>query len=71
MSSSTTKASKVDKSAEATQVLNTQRETPRPKEDNVRLLAYEKWEKAGSPTGDDETFWFEAENELIENEEFE
>jgi hypothetical protein len=31
---------------------------------NVRVLAYYKWEKAGKPEGSDLQFWLEAENEL-------
>jgi hypothetical protein len=31
---------------------------------NVRVLAYFKWEKAGKPEGNDLQFWLDAENEL-------
>ncbi len=33
-------------------------------EDQVRLLAYFKWEAAGRPPGDGVEFWVEAEREL-------
>jgi hypothetical protein len=33
--------------------------------DEVRLLAYRKWEEAGSPTGDGVEFWLAAEAELL------
>jgi hypothetical protein len=33
--------------------------------DEVRLLAYRKWEEAGSPTGDGVEFWLTAEAELL------
>jgi hypothetical protein len=33
--------------------------------DEVRLLAYRKWEEAGSPTGDGVEFWLAAETELL------
>ena len=33
-------------------------------EEKVRELAYQKWEKAGYPTGDGVCFWLEAEREL-------
>jgi len=31
----------------------------------VRELAYKKWEEAGSPWGRDKEFWIEAEQELF------
>ena len=33
-------------------------------EEQVRLLAYQKWEAAGRPPGDGAAFWLEAEREL-------
>ena len=33
--------------------------------DDVRLRAYEKWERAGKPPGDGVQFWLEAEQELM------
>jgi len=33
-------------------------------EQEVRELAYHKWELAGRPLGDGLAFWFQAENEL-------
>lgn len=32
--------------------------------DDVRQLAYRKWEEAGRPDGDGAEFWLEAEREL-------
>jgi hypothetical protein len=32
----------------------------------VRQRAYEKWEAAGKPEGNDIRFWLEAEKELLE-----
>lgn len=32
---------------------------------NVRELAYEKWQDAGTPPGDGVKFWLEAEKELL------
>lgn len=32
--------------------------------DDIRLLAYKNWEKAGKPAGDGIQFWLEAEHEL-------
>ncbi len=37
------------------------------KEGNIRELAYLKWEASGSPEGQDEYFWLEAEKELLAN----
>jgi hypothetical protein len=34
-------------------------------EQTIRQLAYDKWQRAGSPHGDGVNFWFEAENELF------
>ena len=36
-------------------------------EDDVRARAYELWEAAGRPDGEDVKFWFEAEWELRGN----
>jgi hypothetical protein len=33
--------------------------------EDIRLIAYRKWEKAGKPTGDGVQFWLEAEYELM------
>lgn len=33
--------------------------------DDIRVLAYRKWETAGKPPGDGSRFWLEAEQELI------
>jgi hypothetical protein len=35
-------------------------------EEVVRLRAYQKWEAAGKPGGDDVRFWLEAEQELLQ-----
>jgi Protein of unknown function (DUF2934) len=35
-----------------------------PREHRVRARAQELWEKAGRPEGQDERFWYEAEQEL-------
>jgi Protein of unknown function (DUF2934) len=48
------------------------RNTPQPEaqmngfvgEDQIRDLAYRKWEEAGCPTGDGMAFWLAAEEEL-------
>jgi hypothetical protein len=37
---------------------------PNSSEENLRLLAYFKWEAAGKPEGDGTPFWLEAEHEL-------
>ena len=37
----------------------------RPSEDEVRKLAYFKWEQAGCPDGDGCEFWLAAENALM------
>lgn len=34
-------------------------------QEQVRLLAYLKWEAAGCPSGDGIGFWLEAEEELV------
>jgi hypothetical protein len=34
----------------------------------IRLRAYQKWEAAGKPDGDDARFWLEAEQELSRSE---
>lgn len=34
-------------------------------EHEVRLLAYDKWERAGRPPGDGKQFWIEAEEQLF------
>ena len=40
---------------------------PRPSEEDIRTLAYFKWEQAGCPNGDGCEFWFAAENALMAN----
>jgi len=50
----------------------TTRNTPQPEtpmngfvgEEEIRDLAYRKWEEAGCPTGDGMAFWLAAEQEL-------
>jgi hypothetical protein len=37
--------------------------------EEVRLLAYQKWEAAGRPGGDGANFWLEAEQELAQSQE--
>ncbi len=37
-----------------------------PSEELVRLRAYQKWEVAGKPAGQDLRFWLEAERELLQ-----
>lgn len=34
-------------------------------EDEIRVLAFQKWERAGRPNGDGVGFWLEAEMQLI------
>jgi hypothetical protein len=36
----------------------------RPADDDIRILAYQKWEAAGCPDGEGERFWLAAEQEL-------
>ena len=33
--------------------------------DEIRPLAYQKWQEAGSPSGDGAEFWLAAETELL------
>lgn len=33
--------------------------------EEVRLCAYQKWEKAGKPSGDGVEYWLAAEHELV------
>jgi hypothetical protein len=35
-------------------------------ENEVRVRAYEKWERAGRPAGDGVDFWLEAKRELVQ-----
>ena len=35
-------------------------------ENDVRVRAYEKWERAGRPSGDGVEFWLEAKRELAQ-----
>lgn len=41
---------------------------PGPCDDKVRLRAYEKWEAAGRPSGNEVGYWLEAEQELLHAE---
>lgn len=34
-------------------------------EDDIRVRAYLKWEAAGKPSGQEDTFWTEAQKELM------
>jgi hypothetical protein len=36
----------------------------KPSEEEIRICAYRKWERAGRPEGDSVRFWVEAEKEL-------
>jgi hypothetical protein len=38
------------------------------REQEIRKIAYSKWEKAGWPAGDGMNFWLEAEQELLDQE---
>lgn len=38
----------------------------KPTPDEIRLRAYQKWEAAGRPNGDDIAFWLQAERELLQ-----
>jgi hypothetical protein len=40
-------------------------ETARPSEDEVRPLAYKRWQEAGCPASDGVEFWLEAEAEIL------
>ena len=35
-------------------------------DEEIRLLAHELWTKAGCPDGNDQGFWFAAEQDLIQ-----
>lgn len=35
-------------------------------DEDIRLAAYQKWERAGKPAGDGVQFWLQAEQELME-----
>ncbi len=37
-----------------------------PTPDEIRQLAYDKWEAAGRPPGDGSEFWLRAEKELVD-----
>jgi hypothetical protein len=37
-----------------------------PTSDEIRQLAYEKWEAAGKPPGDGSDFWLQTEKELVD-----
>lgn len=36
--------------------------------EEIRQCAYQKWERAGKPSGDGAQFWLEAEQELVNGE---
>ena len=38
---------------------------PNLSQEDIRIRAYELWRAAGEPNGDMETFWFEAEKQLL------
>jgi len=38
---------------------------PNLSQEDIRIRAYELWRAAGEPSGDMETFWFEAEKQLM------
>jgi hypothetical protein len=40
-------------------------ESRRASDDEIRALAYQKWQEAGSPTGDGAEFWLAAEIEIL------
>lgn len=40
-------------------------ETAPVSEDEIRTLAYQKWQEAGSPAGDGAEFWLAAETEIL------
>jgi hypothetical protein len=42
------------------------RQNSQPTPDDIRQLAYEKWEAAGKPPGDGSEFWLQAEKELLD-----
>jgi hypothetical protein len=37
-------------------------------EEEIRCLAYQKWEAAGKPIGDGVSFWLDAEQEIVHGE---
>ena len=37
-------------------------------EEQIRILAYQKWEAAGKPESDGVRFWLEAEREFLQGE---
>lgn len=39
-------------------------------QEKVRDRAYQLWDRAGQPEGRDQEFWFDAERELAEEDEF-
>jgi hypothetical protein len=49
---------------EAQATVSPQPSVPTP--DEIRQLAYEKWEAAGKPPGDGSDFWLQAEKELLD-----
>ncbi len=40
-------------------------DNPRASEDEIRLLAYKKWQQAGCPASDGVEFWLVAETEIL------
>ena len=49
---------------EAQATVSSQPSVPTP--DEIRQLAYAKWEAAGKPPGDGSDFWLQAEKELLD-----
>ena len=49
---------------EAQATVSPQPSVPTP--DEIRQLAFEKWEAAGKPPGDGSDFWLQAEKELLD-----
>jgi len=53
-------------STESKQLLSDRREeTAQASADEIRTLAYQKWQEAGSPVGDGKEFWLAAETEIL------
>ena len=44
--------------------MNTTRNPLKVSDDEIGMLAYQMWEEAGHPQGQDQKFWFEAEAQL-------
>ena len=58
------KAKMAGAGGEAQATVSPQPSVPTP--DEIRQLAYEKWEAAGKPPGDGSDFWLQAEKELLD-----